>query len=76
MKILEVSGLWAQQGKDPVLLIFSILSFSTFKINPQAALPSLNWKSAVCSVLSHSHTGSETESLLQHYKEKFFKKKS
>ena len=42
MKILEVSGLWAQQGKDPVLLIFSILSFSTFKIHPQAALPSLN----------------------------------
>ena len=64
MKILEVTGLWAQQDKDPVLLIFSILPFSMFKFHPQAALRSLNWKSAVCSVLSHSHTGSETESLL------------
>ena len=68
MKILEVTGLWAQQGKDPVLLIFSILPFSMFKFHPQAALPSLNWKSTVCSVLSHSHTGSETESLLQNHK--------
>ena len=42
MKILEVTGLWAQQDKDPVLLIFSILPFSMFKFHPQAALRSLN----------------------------------